>query len=44
MGGACNTYGEEERRTQGFGGEIREWDHLEDLGLDGKIIANLNLQ
>ena len=33
MGGACNTFGEEERCIQGFGGET-----LEDRGVDGKII------
>jgi hypothetical protein len=39
MGGACSTYGEEERRTQGFGGDT--WgkrDHLEDPAVDGRII------
>ena len=35
MGGACSTCGEEERYVQGFGGKQ---DHLEDLGVDGKII------
>jgi len=33
VGGACNTFGEEERGIQGFGGET-----LEDRGVDGKII------
>jgi hypothetical protein len=37
MGGACGTYGEEERSIQGFGGETR--DNLEELGLDGRIIV-----
>jgi hypothetical protein len=35
MGGACSTYGGDSRRIQGFGWER---DHLEDLGVDGRII------
>jgi len=40
MGGECSTNGGEERRSQGFGGETqeRERDHLEDRGIDGRII------
>jgi hypothetical protein len=39
MGGACSTHGEEERCIQGFGGETwGERDHLEDVGVDGRII------
>ena len=39
MGGTCNTYGREERFMQGFGGGyLRERDHLEDPGLDGRKI------
>jgi hypothetical protein len=39
MGGACSTYGGEERCIGGFGGEnVRERDHLEGPGVDGKII------
>jgi hypothetical protein len=35
MGGACSTYGGEERCLQGSGGgTLRERDHLEDPGLD----------
>ena len=37
MGGACSTYGE--RCIQGFGwGSMEKGDHLEDLGVDGRII------
>ena len=35
MGGACSTYGGYERFRWG---NVRERDHLEDLGVDGKII------
>ena len=38
MSGACSTYGEEERCIQGVGGENRETDHLEDPGIDWRII------
>jgi len=39
MSGACSTYGGQERRIQGFGGEtLREGDRLEDPVLGGKII------
>ena len=34
MGGACSTYGGEERCMQGFGGETGK----EDPGVDGRII------
>jgi len=38
MRGVCSTYGGEERHIQGTGGETRERDHLEDPGIDGRII------
>jgi len=39
MGGACVTYGGEERRYTGFWwGNLRERDHVEDPGIDGRII------
>jgi hypothetical protein len=38
MDGACSTYGGEERHIQGFGGEMRERDHLGYPGIDGRII------
>jgi len=37
MGGACSAYVLEERRIQGFGGDMRERDHLGNPGLDGRI-------
>ena len=37
MGGACSTYGEEERCIQGFGGgKLSERDDLEDTDVDGR--------
>ena len=39
MGGACSAYGGEERRIQGFGrGNLKERDHLGDVGVNGRII------
>ena len=39
MGGACSTYGGEERCVQGFGGgNLGEGNHLQDPGVDGMII------
>ena len=42
MGGACCTYGKGQRRIQCFcWGNMRERDHLEELGVDGMIILRL---
>ena len=39
MGGACSTYEGEERLVQGFWwGNLKQRDHLEDQGVDGRII------
>ena len=39
MDGACDTYGRQERYiNRVFMGDLREEDHLEDLGVDGRII------
>jgi hypothetical protein len=38
MGGACSAFGVEERRIQGFGGDLRERDHLGYPGVDSRVI------
>ena len=38
MGGECGTYGLEERCILSFGGETKERNHLEDLGLNGMVV------
>jgi len=40
MEGECSTYGREreKRRIKRFGGNLRERDHLEDTGVDGRIL------
>jgi hypothetical protein len=38
MGGACGTYGGQERCMHGFGvGDQRKRDPLEDIGVDGRM-------
>jgi hypothetical protein len=38
MGRTYGTYGGEERGIESFSGNLREGDHLEDPGVDGRII------
>ena len=38
IGGACSTYGEEERSIQVLVGKHEGKNHLEDLGADRRII------
>jgi hypothetical protein len=38
MGEGCSTYGGEERCTGFWCGTLREKEHLENPGIDGKII------
>jgi len=45
MGGACGTYGGEDRRIQGFRwGNLRERHYLEDIGVNGRIILRWMLR
>jgi hypothetical protein len=37
-GGGCSTCGGEERCIQSWWGNLRERDHLEDTGVDGRVI------
>jgi hypothetical protein len=38
MGRACGTYGRHERSIQGFVWRCEGRNHLEDLGVDGRIV------
>jgi hypothetical protein len=38
LGGACSKYGGEERCIQGWVGKLMEGEHLEDRGVDGRLI------
>ena len=38
MGGACSTHGGQERCIQGFGGRSEGKNHLEDPGVDDRIL------
>jgi len=38
IGGACSTYGGEEKCVQGLGGNLRGRGHLGDIDVDGTII------
>jgi hypothetical protein len=40
MGGACSTYGEEKSAYRVLVGNLKEKDHFEDLGVDGRVILN----
>jgi hypothetical protein len=40
MGGAFGTWGRGEVHTGFWWGDLREGDHLEDIGLYGRIILN----
>jgi hypothetical protein len=43
MGGACGTYGTEERRIQGFGGEIRGKETTWKVDLDGRLVRGCTM-
>jgi hypothetical protein len=38
MGRACSTNGKKEWCIQVLVGDLRDRDHLEDLGIDGRIV------
>jgi hypothetical protein len=41
VGRACGTFEEEERCIVFWWGNLKDIDHLEDLGVDGRIILKL---
>jgi hypothetical protein len=41
MGGACGTYGSRRGAYRVWWGDMRERNHLEDLGVDGETIFKL---
>jgi len=41
---SCNTYGGGGRRIQGWWGNLRERDHFEDPGVDGRIQLRSNFR
>ena len=44
MGKTCGTYGERSSAYRVLVGNLREEDHLEDLGADGRIILKVSLR
>jgi hypothetical protein len=44
VGGVCSTYGEKRGVHTVLVGNLRERDHLEDSGVDGKIILRWNFR
>jgi hypothetical protein len=44
MGGACSTYGRDEKYTENFGRKSEGRDHSEDLDVDGRIILEWSLE
>jgi coenzyme F420-reducing hydrogenase beta subunit len=45
MGGACGTYGEEDRCIEDFGSrDLMESAHMEDLGVDARDKTKMNMQ
>jgi hypothetical protein len=40
MGGACSIYGGGERPYRVFWGNLKKREHLEDTGIDGRIILS----
>jgi len=44
MGRACGMYGDRRRLYTFWFGNLRKADHLEDLGVDGRIILKMILK